>query len=95
MGIDVFELLLSLIAFCIYGAICMISVVFTFSLDAYIKIHDALNFYVFSSPILTPIEKSIDWFDVWAMRNNVVLGPILIVLSIIDLKLFFDIIRSL
>ncbi len=95
MGIDIFEVLFSLIAFCIYGAICFIAVVFTFSIDAYIKIHDALNFYVFSTPILSPIERSIDWFDNWAMRNNVVLGPAIIVLSLIDLKLFFDIIRSL
>jgi len=95
MGIDIFSLLLSLIAFIIYGSICMISVVFTFSLDTYIKIHDLLNFDIFSSPILSPVERSIDWFDTWAMRNNVILGPILITLSIIDLKLFFDIIRSI
>lgn len=95
MGIDAFDLLLSLIAFCIYGSICIISIAFTFSLDTYIKIHDALNFNIFSSPIFCPIERSIDWFDAWAMRNNVILGPILIALSIIDLKLFFDIIRSI
>jgi len=95
MGIDALNLLLSLIAFSIYGSICIISIVFTFSLDAYIKIHDVLNFSIFSSPILSPIERSIDWFDVWAMKNNVILGPILIALSIIDLKLFFDIIRSI
>ena len=95
MGVDAFDLLLSLIAFCIYGSICIISIVFTFSLDTYVKIHDVFNFNIFSSPILSPIERSIDWFDVWAMRNNVILGPILIALSIIDLKLFFDIIRSI
>ncbi len=95
MGIDVLDLLLSLIAFSIYGSICIISIVFTFSLDTYVKIHDVLNFSIFSNPILSPIESGIDWFDAWAMRNNVILGPILIALSIIDLKLFFDIISSI
>jgi hypothetical protein len=95
MGIDTFELLLSAIAFFVYGSICMISLFFTFSPDAYMKLHDTLNFYVFSTPILSPIERSIDWFDVWAMRNNVIVGPILITLSLVDLKLIFDIIRSI
>lgn len=94
MLIDVMGLLLSLIVFCIYGSICLIALVFTFSLDTYIKIHDALNFNLFSSPILSPIEKSIDWFDTWAMKNNIILGPVLIVLSLIDLRLFFEIIWS-
>jgi len=95
MGFDAWDFLLSSIAFFIYGSICMISIAFTFSLDTYIKLHDMLNFNIFSSPILSPIERSIDWFDAWAMRNNVILGPILITLSVIDLKLFFDIIRSI
>jgi hypothetical protein len=95
MGIDLFDVLLSLIAFSIYGSICLISIIFTFSLDTYMKIHEALNFSLFSSPILSPVERSIDWFDNWAMRYNAILGPILITLSIIDLKLFFDIIESL
>ena len=95
MEIDLWVVFLSSIAFFIYGSICMISVAFTFSLDTYIKLHDALNFNIFSSPILSPVERSIDWFDAWAMRNNVIFGPILITLSVIDLKLFFDIIRSI
>jgi hypothetical protein len=94
MEINTIDFILASAVFIIYGSICIIAIIFTFALDTYIKIHDALNFHVFSTPILTPIERSIDWFDAWAMKNHGLIGPFLIMLSIIDLKAFFDIINA-
>jgi len=93
MGFDAYDFILSAIVFSIYAPICLISIIFTFFLDTYIKIHETLNFPVFSTPIiLSPIERSIDWFDNWAMKNNKIIGPFLIILSIYDIKSFFDLI---
>jgi multisubunit Na+/H+ antiporter MnhG subunit len=93
MGFDAYDFILSAIVFSIYAPICIISIIFTFLPDIYTRIHETLNFSVFSTPIiLSPIERSIDWFDIWAMKNNKVVGPFLIVLSIYDIKSFFDLI---
>ena len=94
MVFDGFSFMLSSLVFIIYGSICIIAIIFTFFLDSYLKIHDALNFNVFYTPVLNPIERSIDWFDAWAMKNHGVVGPFLIVLSIFDLRGFFDIIYT-
>jgi len=90
-----FDMLLNSIVFFIYSSVCIISIIFTFSLDAYIKIDEKLNLDIFSNPIITSLEIKIDWFDKWAMQHNKVLGPILIILSIIDLKILFTLIYVL
>ena len=43
--------------------------------------------------IIDFLEKNIDWFDNWLIANNKIVGPILILLSLIDLKLWLDIIK--
>ena len=90
-----FDMLLNSIVFFIYSSVCIISIIFTFSLDTYIKIDEKLNLDIFSNPIITSLEIKIDWFDKWAMQHNKVLGPILIILSIIDLKILFTLIYVL
>ena len=90
-----FDMLLNSIVFFIYSSVCIISIIFTFSLDAYIKIDEKLNLDIFSNPIITSLEIKIDWFDKWAMQHNKVLGPILIILSMIDLKIIFTLIYVL
>jgi len=90
-----FNMLLNSIVFFIYSSVCIISIIFTFSLDAYLKINEKLKLDIFSTPIITSLEIKIDWFDKWAMQHNKVLGPILIILSIIDLKIIFTLIYVL
>ncbi|MCM8781714.1 MAG: hypothetical protein NC828_01475 [Candidatus Omnitrophica bacterium] len=95
MGIDPFNLLLSGIVFFIYSTICIISTIFTFSLQTYRKIDEIVKLEIIPSRILTPLEKNIYWIDTWLMSNNKIIGPILIVLSILDLRFSFEIINKL
>ena len=84
--------LLSAIVFFIYGTICLISLIFTLSIDTYNSIDEKLKLEILSSPITTPLDKSINIVDNWILENNKVFGPLLTVLSLVDMKLFFNII---
>jgi hypothetical protein len=84
--------LLSAIVFFIYGTICLISLVFTFSIDTYNSLDEKLKLEIFSSPITTPLDKSVNIVDNWILENNKIFGPLLIALSLVDMKLFFNII---
>lgn len=92
-GFDPFDFLMSLILFSVYGFTCVVAIIFTFSLDIYQKIDEKLNLDVFASKILIPIEVNIGWFNNWMMRHNRVFGPVLIILSLVDLKIFFSMIN--
>jgi len=87
-------ILLSTSIFLIYGTICVISLIFTFSLETYNMIDEKLNLEIFSSHIVTILDTNINFIEVWIMNHNRVVGPLLTILSLIDLKLFFDIIRN-
>ncbi len=95
MKLDIFNLLLSGWIFIIYGTICIFSIIFTFSLEIYLRIEEKFNFYIFSNRILSPLDSSIDWVNVRLMKYNKITGTVLILLSLIDLKLSFDIINAL
>ena len=92
---DIFNLLLSASLFLIYSTVCIISIIFTFSLEIYLRIEEKLNFYIFSDYILTPLDRSIDWLNVRLMKYNKITGTILILLSLVDLKLSLDIVNRL
>ncbi len=96
MESDVFSLLLSAIVFFIYSSICIISLIFTFSLDMYYKIDERLRLEIFSSRILSPLvlERDIDWLNVWLTNHNKIAGPFLTLLSLTDLTLLFNIINT-
>jgi len=94
VGIDLMDLLLSIIVFLIYGTICLISLIFTFSLKTYLKIDEKLNFDIFSTPLVNPLDVNIDWFNEWLMDHNKIIGPILIYLSIVTLKTWFNILYN-
>jgi len=87
-------ILLSTSIFLTYGTICVISLIFTFSLETYNMIDEKLNLEIFSSHIVTILDTNINFMEVWIMNHNRVVGPLLTILSLIDLKLFFDIIRN-
>lgn len=95
MGFDGLDLLLSAAVFLIYSTACIICFIFTFSLDIYNKINDRLNTEIFLIEIINPLGRSIDWFDVWAMSNHKIVGPILMLLSLVDLRLGFYVINTL
>ena len=93
-GADMLYYILSTITFLIYGSVFIISLIFTISLDAYNKIDEKLNLVVFSEPIITILDANLDFFEVWLKNNNRIAGSVLVFLSVVDLKLFFDIFRN-
>lgn len=95
MGPEIFNLLLSVWLFFIYCTVCIISIIFTFSLQIYLRIEEKLNFSLFLNRILTPLDRNIDFIDVWLMKYNKITGTILILLSLLDIKLAFDIVNKL
>jgi hypothetical protein len=88
------KLFLCLLVLFIYGPICIVAIIFTFSLGTYTKIHSALDFNVIYAPIINPLERGINWFDSWAMKHHRIIGPVLIFLSIVDLRLLLELINS-
>jgi allantoicase len=88
-------MLLSGLIFLVYSSICIICLIFTFSLDVYAKIEGLFNSEYFSNTAITVLDKNLDWFDDWVTRNHRKVGPILVIFSIFDLKLVFDTINAL
>ena len=89
------DTLLNYIVFFTYGVACMLSIIFTFYLESYRKISEKLSSDIFQGPtIVGMLERDIDWLDNWLVKHNKMVGPILILLSIVDLKLWFDIINN-
>lgn len=86
--------LLSTIIFLIYGTICIISLIFTFSLDTYNNIDEKLNLEILSTQVVTVLDTNINFLEIWIMNHNKLVGPLLTALSLIDMKLFFNIIRD-
>ena len=96
MVLDTFNIFfLNIMLFFVYGSICIISTLFTFSLDAYRKIDEILNLDVFVTPFMSPLDREIDCFNAWLMNHNRIVGPILILISLADLKFWFDFINAL
>jgi len=86
--------LLSTIIFLIYGTICIISLIFTLSLDTYNNIDEKLNLEILSTQVVTVLDTNINFLEIWIMNHNKIVGPLLTALSLIDMKLFFNIIRD-
>lgn len=92
MELDIFDLLFSGIVFFIYGIICIISVIFTFSLPFFRKIDEFLSLQILARTSLKSWELNINQFDILMKKHNLLIGPLLIVLSILDIKFWLDII---
>jgi len=88
-------MLLSAVIFFIYGTICVISAMFTFFIESYHKLDEKLNLEIFSSKILTPLDAGINSLDVWLFEHNKVVGPLLMVLCLLDMRLTFNLLNSL
>jgi len=92
---DAFNLIISGWIIFIYGTSCVISVIFTLSLQLYARIEDKLNFCIFEEVLLTPLDKRFDGFNNWLMKYNKVSGSSLVFLSLLVLKLAFDVLGNL
>ena len=93
MEVDIVMVILSSVVFFVYFIICIISIIFTFSIDKYRKIDEMLNLDIISRRVLTPLEVNINIIDDWLIEHHRLIGPLLIYLSLLDLKLSFNIIN--
>ena len=93
MEVDILDYVLSSLAFGIYGAIIAVSLIFTFSLETYKKLDSRLNLELWSTSFFNPLARNLDVVDCWLMDNNKLVGPALIILSIIDMQFWFAIIN--
>ena len=92
---DPFNVMLSFIVFMIYAVVCGIAILFTFFLDIYLQMDDRFNMELLPSRPVTPLEQNLRGFDDWLKGNHKIIGPLLIILSMVDLKLFFNIVEKL
>lgn len=88
--LDPIIMLVSLILFVIYSIIMVITVIFTFFLNSYKNMDEKLKIELIPSYTLTPIEQNINTIDEWLIRHNKLVGPILMALCALDIKLSFD-----
>jgi hypothetical protein len=92
---DVLVILLSGSIFLLYGSICSVGLIFTFALNLYHKIDNLLDLNIVRPKTLTPLEKNVYRIDDWLIAHNKIVGPLLTLLGLIDLKLSFNIINQL
>jgi len=92
---DTLTILLTGLIFLLYGGICGVGLIFTFALNLYHKLDAVLDFNIIRPKILTPLERNAYLIDDWLISHNKVVGPLLTLLGLIDLKLSFNIINRL
>jgi hypothetical protein len=92
---DLFIIAVKSIVLFIYGIIFIISIIFTFFIDAYNRLEGILNLEFGSAKIVNPLSKNIDFVNNWLIANNKIVGPVLILLSLADIFLLFGAINSL
>ncbi|MCM8801249.1 MAG: hypothetical protein NC912_04480 [Candidatus Omnitrophica bacterium] len=95
LGFSIFNLFLGGLVLLIYLVTFIICIIFTVSLDTYIKVEDKLNLNLFPVTIITPLDIQISWVDEWLMRYHRITGTILTLLSLIGLRLPFFIFNNL
>ena len=92
---DLLGLIVSVVIFIIYSGACIISIIFTFSIETYRKIDELVNLSIMTDSILIPIvEQKINKFDLWAMEHHRFIGALLIIFSLLNLKLAFSLVNS-
>jgi len=87
---------ISVLLYFIYGSICIVALIFTFSVETYYKIDGMFNLELVISQFINPLlDKRVGVVEAWLVKYNRFVGPVLIVLSLVDLKLTFNLINSL
>lgn len=89
------NLWISVLLYFIYGGICIVGLIFTFSIETYRKIDQMFNLEMVISQFMNPLlDRRIGVIEAWLSKHNRIVGPVLITLSLIDLKLTFNLINS-
>ena len=79
----------------IYSSTCVLCLLLVISREKYLEIESIVGRVIFVCLVLAPVlEVNINWIHDWLISYNWIVGPVLVLLSIIDLKLFFFLIRS-
>ena len=84
---DLFTVTVTGVVWGVYLFALTISIIFTVSLETYRKIDSTLCLEIIPSRILTPLEQSINFVDEWFSKYHLVTGPVLCLLSLIDIRL--------
>lgn len=96
MEIDFLDLFVWAAILITYGIICFISLILSLSRETFQAIEEALNTNLISNKIVNPvIESNINFINEWLLSNNKVVGPILVILSLLDIKILFTIWNSI
>ncbi len=90
-----FDFILGIIVTFICTAVCGIGILFTFFLDIYLALDKKASWWIIPSLILTRMEKDINGFDQWLKSKHKIVGPLLIILSLVGLKMFFNLIDKI
>ena len=87
---------ISALLYFIYGGICIVALIFTFSVETYYKIDGIFNLELVISQFTNPLlDRRVGGVEAWLVKYNRFVGPVLIVLSLVDLKLTFNHINNL
>ncbi|MFA5145668.1 MAG: hypothetical protein WC723_06690 [Candidatus Omnitrophota bacterium] len=92
MAIDI---ILSAMVIFINLFICVIAIILTFFRDLYIKIDKKLNKTIFSTLFFPILDTKTYYFDSWMFKYHKIIGPILLLVSLIDMLLFLTLIKNL
>lgn len=87
---------ISVLLYFIYGGICIVALIFTFSMETYYKIDGVFNLELVISQFINPLlDRRVGTIEAWLIKYHRFVGPVLIVLSLVDLKLTFNLINNL
>ncbi len=79
------KVLLTVLVYFVYGSTLLISVLFTFFVELYVKIEEILSFNLGQSASAN-LGRSQNLFDLWMINHNRLVGPIMIALSLFNIK---------
>ncbi|MCX5714401.1 MAG: hypothetical protein NT033_06250 [Candidatus Omnitrophica bacterium] len=87
MGSDEGRFLLTVLVYFIYGSSLVISILFTFFVEQYVKVEEILSFNLGQSSASANLGRTQNLFDLWMINHNKLVGPIMIILSLANIKL--------
>ena len=82
---------LGLVAYAIYGGICLVGVLFCFSPDIFNIIDEKLNLQLTARQLNNPLNMTMFSLDEWMKLHHRISGLALAFLALIDLKLYLSI----
>lgn len=89
----IYYLLLNIFIFILYGGACLLSLVFTVSLDTYNLLDEKLSLEIFPNPVITPMDMQINFFSRWLTKYHRIVGSLLVLFSLMSLKSMFVLIN--